>query len=101
MLFSDLHIDFSYTEGNNANCGGIACCKKEDGKALAKEDEAGAWGNNHCDTPKQTVESMLEFINDEIKPDIALWGGDSVPHNMDSNSFDGNLDILLKATSLV
>ena len=25
-LFSDLHIDFTYTEGNNANCDGITCC---------------------------------------------------------------------------
>lgn len=44
---------------------------------------------------------MLEFINNEIKPDVVLWGGDSVPHNMDSISFDSNLDTLQKATELV
>ena len=25
-MFSDLHVDFTYTEGNNANCGSIVCC---------------------------------------------------------------------------
>jgi len=44
---------------------------------------------------------MLKFINDEIKPDVALWGGDSVPHNADTGSFDSNLDTLVRATELV
>jgi len=25
-MFSDIHIDFSYTAGNNANCGEYVCC---------------------------------------------------------------------------
>ena len=25
-MFSDMHVDFTYTEGFNANCGGIVCC---------------------------------------------------------------------------
>ena len=40
-------------------------------------------------------------MNDEIKPDVTLWGGDSIPHNMDTISFDSNLDTLQKAFSLV
>jgi len=37
---------------------------------------------------------MLEFINNEIKADIVLWGGDSVPHNLESISFESNLETL-------
>lgn len=44
---------------------------------------------------------MLQFINNEIKPDVALWGGDSVPHNIGTISFESNLDTLVKATELV
>lgn len=44
---------------------------------------------------------MLEFINNEIKADIVLWGGDSVPHNLESISFESNLETLQKATELV
>lgn len=25
-LFSDIHVDFTYTEGNNAECDSIVCC---------------------------------------------------------------------------
>jgi len=69
--------------------------------ATSDADKAGPWGHQNCDAPPRTVESMLQFINNEIKPDVALWGGDSIPHNLDTISFDSNLDTLLKATELV
>lgn len=100
-MFSDLHVDFSYTEGTVASCGGIVCCHESNGMATSDADKAGPWGNHKCDSPPKLVESMLKFINDEIKPDVALWGGDSVPHNADTGSFDSNLDTLVRATELV
>jgi len=69
--------------------------------ATSDADKAGPWGNNKCDSPPKMVESMLQFINDEIKPDVALWGGDSVPHNLGTITFDSNLDTVIKATELV
>ena len=93
-MFSDLHVDFTYTEGNNANCDGIVCCQERNGKATKDSDKAGPYGNNRCDSSPKLVESMLKFINDDIKPDIAFWGGDSIPHNLDTISFDSNLDTL-------
>jgi len=37
---------------------------------------------------------MLQFINDDIKPDVVFWGGDSIPHSMDSG-FNKVLDTLV------
>ena len=58
-LFSDIHIDFTYTEGANANCDGITCCQERNGMATKDSDKAGAWGSPRCDSAPKTVESML------------------------------------------
>ena len=34
---------------------------------------------------------MFDYIANEIKPDIAMWGGDSIPHNVESLSFEKGL----------
>lgn len=100
-MFSDIHVDFSYTEGGNAHCDGIVCCQERNGPAKSDADKAGPWGHNKCDSSPKMVENMLQFINNKINPDVVLWGGDSIPHNLDSISFDGNLDTLNKAMKLV
>ena len=58
-LFSDLHVDFTYTEGANANCGGIICCQERNGMATVDADKAKPWGDHRCDSPPKLVESML------------------------------------------
>jgi hypothetical protein len=50
-LFSDIHVDFSYTEGTVASCGGIVCCHESSGMATSDEDKAGPWGHHKCDSP--------------------------------------------------
>lgn len=37
---------------------------------------------------------MFSFIADEIKPDVAMWGGDSIPHNAESLSFEKGLSTM-------
>lgn len=44
---------------------------------------------------------MLEYISSEIKPDAVFWGGDSVPHNVDSLDFDSNVAIMKNTTKIV
>lgn len=44
---------------------------------------------------------MLNFIKHEIKPDIVLWGGDSVPHNIDSQDDIDNYNIVKNITNIV
>lgn len=44
---------------------------------------------------------MLEFISEDLKPDVVFWGGDSVPHNVDSLDFDSNVNIMKNTTKIV
>jgi hypothetical protein len=44
---------------------------------------------------------MLQYIKNEVKPDVVLWGGDSVPHNLDSLDFNSNVAIMKNTTKLV
>ena len=44
---------------------------------------------------------MLEYISEELKPDVVFWGGDSVPHNVDSLTFDSNVEIMKNTTKIV
>lgn len=87
-VFSDLHIDFEYTPGNSVDCGKVLCCRSDSGQALTADDAAGQWGDYMCDIPTQTVENMFDFIRNEIKPDAAMWAGDSISHNLDTITFE-------------
>jgi len=84
VILSDLHLDYSYTEGADNDCGKPLCCRTDSGKAPTKERAAGKWGDYNCDTNELVFKSLLSHIKNDIKPDVALWGGDSVPHNLQS-----------------
>lgn len=62
--FSDLHIDYNYTAGTNANCGRLICCR--DGKPDSSENTAGKWGHENCDLPEKTMLNMFDFIDGSI-----------------------------------
>jgi hypothetical protein len=78
---SDLHVDFKYLLGSNTNCGLVTCCQADKGIPLNESYEAGLYGDYNCNTPAITLETMLQYIRDEIKPDIIFWTGDSIPYN--------------------
>jgi hypothetical protein len=44
---------------------------------------------------------MLEYISNEVMPDVVFWGGDSVPHNVDSLSLESNVAIMRNTTKIV
>jgi sphingomyelin phosphodiesterase len=44
--------------------------------------QAQKWGDYNCDLPQVTLESMLAYIRDTVKPDIVIWTGDSVSSDM-------------------
>lgn len=95
---SDLHIDYDYTEGADNDCGMPLCCRSDSGPAPSAERSAGKWGDYKCDLNTRTLESMLWYISDEIQPDVVLWSGDSIPHNVDSLTFDSNVEIMKNIT---
>jgi hypothetical protein len=53
---------------------------------------AGPWGSYQCDLPPAVLKNMLDFVRDEIKPDLFFWTGDNSPHNVwaNNNSEVGN-----------
>ena len=101
LMFSDLHVDYDYKVGASINCGKVICCRVDSGQAKDDADKAGYWGEKDCDVPQQTLLNMFEFINSEIKPDIGLWGGDSIPHNMDSVTMESDVKTMKQVANQV
>jgi sphingomyelin phosphodiesterase len=83
------------------DCGRPSCCRPDSGLAKTKDQAAQKWGDLKCDLPETTLQSMLTFIRDEISPDILFWGGDTVPHNVETQTAEDNINTILKATNLV
>lgn len=57
--FSDLHIDYGYTEGSDNDCGKPLCCTVDSGPAPTKERTAGKWGDYKCDLNELVFKNML------------------------------------------
>jgi sphingomyelin phosphodiesterase len=53
----------------------------DDGDFGARE-----WGEYTCDLPEKTVDNLLDYIINEVKPDIVFWTGDNSPHNTFDNT---------------
>ncbi|XP_069704138.1 sphingomyelin phosphodiesterase-like [Periplaneta americana] len=96
LHLSDTHFDPYYQEGTNADCGEPLCCRLTNGPALNSQSAAGRWGDyRKCDTPKQTVDHMLQHIS-STHPDIdyILWTGDLPPHDVWNQTREENLGVL-------
>lgn len=98
VLMSDLHIDYGYKIGADNDCGKPLCCRVDSGDAPTKERSAQKWGDFLCDLNPLTMGNMFEYISNEIKPQAILWGGDSIPHNVDTLEFNNNVDIMKSIT---
>jgi len=98
---SDLHLDYDYTQGASNDCGKPLCCRSDSGKTDDPSKMAGKWGDYKCDLNKPTFDTLLAYIKDEISPDAVLWGGDSIPHNIDSLTFATNVEIMKNVTTEV
>lgn len=48
-----------------------------------------------------TFDSLLTEIRENIKPDLVMWTGDSVPHNLDTLTIQNNIDIMKNVTKMV
>lgn len=81
-----MHIDYQYTPGADKNCNNLLCCRQQDGFPTEPERKASEWGEYKCDMPPQTLQAMLIYIRDVIKPDIIFWTGDNSPHTIWNNN---------------
>jgi sphingomyelin phosphodiesterase len=84
-------LDYDYTPGMNNDCGKPLCCRSDSGPGTNANNTAGKWGDFKCDLNKPTFDTMLAFIKDEIRPDVVMWGGDSIPHNIDTLTLETNV----------
>jgi len=101
VMMSDLHMDWDYLEGADNSCGKPLCCRSDSGLAPTAARSAGKWGDYNCDLNTITLDSMLSEIKNNVKPDLVMWAGDSVPHNVDSLTFDSNVAIMKNITKEV
>ncbi|XP_051164735.1 sphingomyelin phosphodiesterase isoform X1 [Leptopilina boulardi] len=96
LHISDTHYDPYYMEGSNAECNEPLCCRYTNGRPLTPSAAAGRWGDyRKCDTPKRTVDHMLNHIAQTHKDiDYILWTGDLPPHDVWNQTREENINIL-------
>ncbi|KAI5755410.1 hypothetical protein M8J77_016576 [Diaphorina citri] len=101
LHISDTHYDPHYEEGSNADCNEPLCCRATSGPPLSPQTRAGRWGDyRKCDTPKRTVDHMLQHISTtHTDIDYILWTGDLPPHDVWNQTRQENLDILKETVS--
>ena len=98
-MIGDIHIDYDYTVGSNIHCGKPLCCTSDSGPAPSPDMAARKWGEYKCDTTIHTLRSLLSYIKMDVQPDAVFWGGDTIPHNIQSASAKSkNKQIMKKAT---
>ena len=49
----------------------------------------------------QTFENMLNFVTDEIRPDMIFWTGDNTSHNVWSNTADETTMYTITVTTMI
>lgn len=101
VLFSDLHVDYKYTEGMSNNCGGTLCCRSDSGPPSKPSEAAAKWGDFNCDLPVPTMQKMLDYMKNELKPDAIFWTGDTIPHNLETLNEKENIQIMKEVTKEV
>lgn len=101
VMMSDLHMDWDYLPGADNSCGKPLCCRSDSGMAPTAARAAGKWGDFNCDLNRLTLDNMLSEIKNNVKPDLVLWAGDSVPHNIDTLTFESNVNIMKNITKEV
>jgi len=63
LQITDLHLDPTYTPGNNALCGVASCCRQSQGPAPNSSAAAGYWGDyRNCDMPVHAFQNLLDHI---------------------------------------
>ncbi|KAK6737109.1 hypothetical protein RB195_019668 [Necator americanus] len=99
LQLSDLHVDFDYKPGSEADCSLPVCCREE---IQAPNRAAGYWGTvGKCDIPYWTFKNMLEHINATHEIDYIMLSGDFINHFDWSYTIDEHVSTLRNISSLV
>ena len=98
---TDVHLDLEYKVGTWADCDGFLCCREANGPPGPGQEAAGEFGGYHCDVPEKTLDTMLEYIVTEVKPDILFWTGDNSPHNVYNNTEEEVTNYTIHVTEMI
>ena len=98
MHLTDVHLDVEYKVGTITECGSALCCREETGYPKPGEKGAGKWGEYKCDTPVDTLENALDYVVNELKPDIIFWTGDNNPHDVWAQTNESIANYTIKVT---
>lgn len=98
---TDVHLDLLYKVGTLAECDDFLCCREDDGMAADGQEAAGEFGGYHCDVPEKTLNAMLDYIVDEVKPDVMFWTGDNSPHNVYENTVEEVTNYTVHVTQMI
>lgn len=101
VTISDLHVDYDYTPGMSHTCTKPICCRSDSGLPATPDLGAGKWGDFRCDMTPWTLDSLFVHLREEVKPDVVFWVGDSIPHNVESLTFESNVQIMKNVTKAV
>ncbi|CAF4257182.1 unnamed protein product, partial [Rotaria sp. Silwood2] len=81
LHLSDIHVDFSYKPGSQADCTQPLCCRA--GQPVPGHTGAGFWGDyRNCDVPFWTAEELLKYAAEIEKVDFIYYTGDLPAHNV-------------------
>jgi sphingomyelin phosphodiesterase len=98
---SDIHLDLEYKVGANPDCGDFLCCRDTTGGFKMLESGAAVWGDYECDTPEKTLDNLLDYVVNEVKPDAIFWTGDNSAHNVWDNTDEEVTNYTIKSTQMI
>lgn len=112
LQLSDLHIDFDYTVGAEADCCASStgcttfttCCVPSQVNTTPKLP-APFWGTSlvgSCDLPYRTIESLFRHLNcTEEEFDFALLAGDYASHNSVKATKTEHIELIANLSALI
>ncbi|KAI0218479.1 hypothetical protein L0F63_005459, partial [Massospora cicadina] len=81
LQLSDIHVDYGYTPGSEADCGLPICCQLSSTHKDRKRS-AGVWGDYNCDLAPSMLNSMLDYIQTLPPVDMVIFTGDIPAHDV-------------------
>ena len=59
------------------------------------------WGEYTCDLPKKTFDNLLDYIANEVKPDVMFWTGDNSAHDIWKNTEEEVTSYTITLTEMI
>jgi len=78
LHITDMHVDPEYDVGAPTQCDMPLCCRAE----YHGTGSAQYWGDYPCNCPVRTVDHILNFIQNNLHPDVIVYTGDTVQHTV-------------------